>query len=324
MLSSAAAHAQHCEASSKPPTVVAFAANFQSEVDAAFAPIVGTVGYIDTVCVLVPGRHSKAVTAYLEQAGCTFHPGETKAWHWGVRYQLSQPSEEALKGLIAILPRYCVSRVDVSLDFICREKSEAVALQDFVVPRITQRWPSKASQVACETTIYLRRAWQRRNALIYSDKSSKVDGRPCVHVEMRFTRAADCRRLGLNTFEGILACSPQRIAEHELRLCSVNPRQLAAAINRYARRAAQNMLSLKEWHYRSEPRRKALAILAHGVASENESAMALNWDDVTPHEWRTKFPSVVASAMAYARLPFSGSSIANAVFNAPPGPHLEV
>ena len=297
------------------PSIEVTASAFAERVAVAFSSVVRTASYIDTLHILAsPSEVSRACDAI---DGLSFRRNVRNSWcyRWPRKLTLSQPSAELIKSLSGAITDYRISRLDVALDFICRDESDVAALRKFVDQHLTQMWPSRCGLRLTNGTAYLRRGGQRRNVLWYSDRLSKLDGSPCLHVEMRFIGSADVRRIGVELLKDALEINPELLAQHELRLSALNMQRFKKAIRRITRLAARDVLG-ERWKDSRSPAARALMVLAHGlVASEEECPMMLNWEDIAPHRWRSSFPGLVSNALVHCRLPFSGTTIANALFN---------
>jgi len=88
--------------------------------------------------------------------------------------------------------------MDIALDLITGDADAASSIQDFLDTYQTKPWRGRQRQAKHGTTSY---SSNTRNVPIvvvkYSDKPSKINGRPCCHVEWRIQTGAGVSSAGV-------------------------------------------------------------------------------------------------------------------------------
>jgi hypothetical protein len=118
---------------------------------------------------------------------------------------MHQPTTEILRYLSGGFDAHVITRFDVALDLVTRTFGEAEALHNYIERRLVQPRRSPSGVKRFKSTVYYARASARNNIVIYSDKPSKIDGRPCCHIEWRIGRGAAVRAAGVDSAADIVA-----------------------------------------------------------------------------------------------------------------------
>jgi hypothetical protein len=145
----------------------------------------------------------------------------------GRRFIVNRPSADALLILDKILdehPRACMSRVDIAFDFVMRTQALAHALMLHLVRHGVMRW-NKSNAMPDEKfgtyfANYRTNKPPTRNVLVYWDKPSKVRGKPCCHLEIRFIGAEAVQRMGdkfgIEVPSDLVGLKPRKLFAHNL------------------------------------------------------------------------------------------------------------
>ena len=100
-----------------------------------------------------------------------------------------------------------------------------------------QKWHRRNHQTHRErNTHYFRQERSTRNIAIYGDREFKTGEGPCCHLEMRFTRAAACRRAGLDLHHLLHGPDVSQLLNGQARIAPIDQKRLDSAIERKARR----------------------------------------------------------------------------------------
>ena len=113
-----------------------------------------------------------------------------------------------------------VIRFDLALDFIVTFPQSQLSRADFLRQHLTQPWRGKRALTMCEDTVNLGRAWTRRNVAVYLSPS-KIMGQPAVHLEMRYSSAAACRRRGVKPIRDLLALDIDACIRRDIRFSAI-------------------------------------------------------------------------------------------------------
>ncbi|WP_349365818.1 MAG: hypothetical protein ABL311_13925 [Nitratireductor rhodophyticola] len=158
----------------------------------------------------------------------------------GEVWYLQRPTQEVLlyfHELESTNPGFIkIYRVDVSVDFICRNKEAAAGVGNFLEYHLRQKWHGKWQGRTYKNSRYSRPASKRRNVVFYSDRPSKITGDPCAHLEFRFNTLRKCREKGLDD----LLCLAQGVdammlLKQETRLDVISESRFVKALERGAR-----------------------------------------------------------------------------------------
>jgi hypothetical protein len=189
--------------------------------------IIATVAYVDTVTLFHRGmcpRHDlswlrarfgrRMIMKRCEEPGNAFCGG---------LITLHQPDIETLQRLNSIpKQRFMVSAVHIAVDFICPDQGQAKLAAAFLGRAAVQKWHRRNHHSHRErNTHYWRQERSTRNIAVYGDRASKTGEGPCCHVELRFTRAAACRRAGLDLNDLLDGPNVSRLLNSQARIAPI-------------------------------------------------------------------------------------------------------
>ncbi len=129
----------------------------------------------------------------------------------------------------------CVSRVDIAVDFIMRDKDEARALAEWLVRQIILKWRSKRGRKRYPTVEQEQRGafwvlWtgghKPRDLCVYL-KPGNV-----VRMELRFQKAAAVRRAGLDKLEELENLDVQKLIGRNITAARLTERRITSIIRK--------------------------------------------------------------------------------------------
>ncbi len=185
--------------------------------------VLRSTSYIDTVKVYVDRKIDDAEKIWLDERCGSIREIGPLRYHearWKDGIVLHQPSAEALAYVSDGFDSHLLSRADVSLDLITGTFVDARSLQDYLEPRLLQKWRrGKQPVVKTRGTLYYKRAGGRNNLVVYSDRLSKIEvGRPCVHIEWRMERAAAIKTSGIASTDDLTKIDLKKLLRDRLSL----------------------------------------------------------------------------------------------------------
>ena len=142
--------------------------------------------------------------------------------------RLFQPSPAAFAMLVRrdVLINY----VEVSLDWIFATAEEAERARRFVDRHWAMthyRQDDDRHVHVHEGTRYTAPQASPRDFVVYHDKESKLTGEvDCCHLEVRFQSRQSCSRLGIETFDDLLAFDHRQFWTRNLRFLEIDPVKL--------------------------------------------------------------------------------------------------
>jgi hypothetical protein len=180
-----------------------FLTDFKDLCEKQFGLVLDRYLYIDTIKVLSKQRMSPEEFCKLAKLnGGKILIGRSKCWEYPYGRILQQSTASARKFLATASPEHIVGRFDIALDLVTANKEDAVVVHRLLRRSLTQPWRGKRRRRGrCKSTDYLCQPGTGRNVAIYSDRVSKIDGRPACHVEFRFDRALSCGRFGIRRLD---------------------------------------------------------------------------------------------------------------------------
>ena len=151
--------------------------------------------------------------------------------------RIQRPTRDTVD-MLANLPRCIVCRVDVAVDFICATAQDACLAGSYFDKFLVQKWHGKRHKRQHKNSVYWNRDRQTaRNIALYADKPSKTGMGPCAHVELRFSTAAACRRVGISEPRDLLRdIEVARLLQRQTRLARVDARRFDRLIEQIARK----------------------------------------------------------------------------------------
>lgn len=206
--------------------------------------IISSSSYIDSICVVLPGRMPKEMFRFLrESLYAALRPRKrryvlrkvtTANGFWIFKITVHQPTpasvqilEDAVDTINARL-----LEVHVSLDLETSSLADAMALQDYLEHRLLPSTRQSKPVERFKTTTYFNRLTRKGlEVAVYSDKPSKVNGAPCFHMDWRMIGAAILKRERLSTGSEILGLDHRDFWDRKLALW-LPPSQATIAKNR--------------------------------------------------------------------------------------------
>ncbi|HVQ71167.1 MAG TPA: hypothetical protein VMT08_27040 [Bradyrhizobium sp.] len=194
-----------------------------SATDADAPAIANIEGYIDTVGISYPRRPKGLLSearAILGRKVWFSDIVDASGKRWGTRLPLHQPTPELLRAL----DQYggCVSRADVAFDIFPLHMTLA-EMAAFVRTNALLRWRRPQAMFDCETTLYWTEKHGEgdrpdRNLAEYHDLPSKLNGKPTVHIELRFQTSDACKAENLHQPSDLGKLNPRELFEKHIRI----------------------------------------------------------------------------------------------------------
>lgn len=193
--------------------------------------IVSQSSYIDSICAVLPERMPKAMFRSLRESLCAalrprkrryvFKKVTTANGYWIFKVTVHQPTpasvqilEDAVETMNARL-----LEVHVSLDLETASFADAVALQDYLEQRMLPSTRQKRPIERVKGTTYFNRQTRKGfEVAMYSDKPSKVTGKPCFHMDWRMIGSAILKREGLSSCSEIVGLDHDSFWDRKLAL----------------------------------------------------------------------------------------------------------
>ena len=147
---------------------------------------------------------------------------------WQERILLHQASDGAFEYLREITNDvYLINHIAVALDFETNTLFNANRIRAFIALHLFKPWHNNQEiNMCCETDYSSRKRWVSKNIARYSDKPSKISGKPCCHVECRINGAQPIRREGISSFDDIVKLDHHGFWMKNLRLAEINQEKI--------------------------------------------------------------------------------------------------
>lgn len=192
----------------------------------------GVVGFADTVARTTQRVPTRSERERIRRANGGRGVRVTRHRASWSRLIVEQPRERAILALQRLYgndPTSAVFTVDVALDLVCTTVADAHALRRWLVDRIM--WPrGRGHLVEIGASAYIIPGRHRARGLIcYSDRSSKIAKRPCLHVEVRHRGRGPCRREGFRQPVDVLARDLQELVTDAIDLREIDDALLGRA-----------------------------------------------------------------------------------------------
>ena len=136
-----------------------------------------------------------------------------------------QPRPAALEYLAELVDGRAIgfiNYIELALDVIVSDREEAHRLFEYLTARLVQKWYKGGVQMHGNGCYFGGRRWGRRQFVMYWDRPSKIIDAPCLHIEMRLSGKAQCRRSNVGTFHHLLDHDHGDFWAKTLRLEEVN------------------------------------------------------------------------------------------------------
>lgn len=234
--------------------------------------VLGSVSYIDTICVCWPRLLPKDEFRALRQALVDeLRPIKrrfslkkfTRADNtWFHVMFIQQPTIKALEILQGLGKTFRILQVHVALDLLTENLDAARTLQRYVEARLAvSRRPTDYSETVAESSVYFGKSVKRGNQVVlYSDRKSKVQPHyNCLHIDWRILGASSLRNADLETLQGIAKLDHTEFWRKRLLL--IRPRTYAEMISARQRelklRPPQRAREVNEIHHEVRRARRA-------------------------------------------------------------------
>jgi hypothetical protein len=182
--------------------------------------------YVDTIKIFVPQRKLQRPTIIRElkavNSGKVF-PQECINWqgHWGWKLMVQAPSKSALLILDDYQRRYKgkIFGLHIAIDLFADDLSTC---ENWLCEHVVLKYRKHERMVKWKNTIswvdHIGRRPPTRNIALYSDKASKLNDRPCNHLEIRLWRCRTIERLGLYRVRDVMRLDPTVLVPRLIKL----------------------------------------------------------------------------------------------------------
>jgi hypothetical protein len=146
--------------------------------------------------------------------------GKTRFNHrWKYKLELIQPNKNAIRYLKKMTKcLYMINYVEIALDYIVRTDKDLNEVRNFFERHWVKKWHGKQKIIRKGSEIY---SWDSEygnreattyycsrkssvNCLMYSDRTSKINDKPCCHLEVRISGRAAVKRAQLHEYDAFL------------------------------------------------------------------------------------------------------------------------
>ena len=230
-------------------------ADWRAQLARSLAPVKQVHIQIDTARVLRRSRLTRLATKNLlgvAKGLVILSPSRSLSHPNAVHIQ--RPTVPALEAALAGDPLALITRVDVACDFTCLRDADLQELESALRKFVTQPWHRDRRERFVERTVYLAHAATSRNIVLYSDRPSKIDGRPAVHLEVRLKGAGTLRRYGLADVDGIQKADWLAILRRNVRLSYLPRCRLERLVHQMAARSLMDQPGPGSWGDNREER----------------------------------------------------------------------
>lgn len=194
-----------------------------SHIEETLAKVKKKIPYIDRVTIwLDTSAHMIDLSGIKEFCGGEVferHTPMRKNPKWKCKIDLFQPSREAF---ILIKNQLCASYLinyfEPSLDYITDTHANAKAIQEFFEGTLIKKWHKNKHIKKYDTGVYFGPRKTASNFVSYCGKPSKMNDKPCCHIEMRFHGSPTVRRAGIDCLDALIKFDPYRFWKKYLNL----------------------------------------------------------------------------------------------------------
>ena len=109
-----------------------------------------------------------------------------------------------------------INRIDIAFDFIPTNPNDVPALRKLI---------EQGTYLLHRTKGWMEKEGSERNLVSYSDLPSKIDGKPCVHLELRNSTARAVKRMGINRVRDIPTINPRKLFNQWIRMVQFDPQK---------------------------------------------------------------------------------------------------
>jgi len=174
------------------------------------------VASIDTIEIFFPLTLTRDQHLALRRYGP--FSSNAKGQLWGHQLIINRPSRAALLELDRPTHelRGVLSRLDIAVEIQPANADSVEELQSWIIRSTILKWRRRGPMGDFDDGTYWqmrRRSGRRstRNLLVYADEVNRVTGEPnCVHLELRFLRAATIRRQGIRRIKDLINLNPSK------------------------------------------------------------------------------------------------------------------
>jgi hypothetical protein len=209
--------------------------------------------YVDTLFIFLPIQSLPPGVVRRLQAvnsGKVFaNPCDTPKGRWGWIIVTQQPSEDAVLILDDYVQRYNgkIVRLDVANDLY---PDSLITCRTWLKHHLVLKYRRSRDMLQRAHTTYWvnhrRRSAPARNVALYCDQPSKVNGRPCVHLELKLRKARTIRRFGINRVSDLLHVNPAELTQRLVKLVEPRVEGVPAQKNRSRKSIGLDVLRLPE------------------------------------------------------------------------------
>jgi hypothetical protein len=165
----------------------------------------------------------------------------------GYRVILNQPPKAKLLKLdkLARIHHGVLSRFDLAVDMQSDNPEE---LRNAILSQGVLNWRRQQPMRDDDRTVYwvdfklkARKPRAYRNLILYDDKHNKITGEvDCVHLELRFVRAAMVKRQGVHTVKDLLKINPRTLFHKHVKFTDIAERYVAKRVREETTRQRKN------------------------------------------------------------------------------------
>jgi hypothetical protein len=182
--------------------------------------------YVDTISIFVPRQKLPRPSIIRElkavNSGAVF-PQEcaNRQGHWGWKLTVQAPSEAALLMLDDYQRRYKgkIINLHIAIDLFADDLS---ACENWLHDHVVLKYRKPGTMARGKNTInwvyHVGCRPPTRNIALYSDRPSKLNNRPCNHLEIKLWRCRTIERLGLDRVRDVMRLDPTVLMPRLVRL----------------------------------------------------------------------------------------------------------
>lgn len=193
--------------------------------------VVSQCSYIDSICAVLPQQMPKAMFRSLRESLCAaLRPRKrryvlkkvmTANGYWIFKITVHQPTPASVQILADAVETINARLLEVhlSLDLEAASLADAEVLQDYLEQRMLPSTRQKRPIERVKGTTYFNRQTRKGfEVAMYSDKPSKVTGKPCFHIDWRMIGGAILKRERLSSGSEILGLDHNTFWDSKLAL----------------------------------------------------------------------------------------------------------
>lgn len=185
--------------------------------------IVERISYIDTVRIWFPRKPSKDESRIIRSL-CEGRKTRICNRHmlyqnkWVCRYILQQPSIEVFDYIHFIFGNnVLINRIDIALDLCAENYDDGNKIAEFIDRALIHLWHGDQLFCRYKNTSYSAKRKSRRNYARYFT-FSKINGKPCGHIELRLSSSSSLKHYGFSDISVIKNINIYEVWEKHLQL----------------------------------------------------------------------------------------------------------